>query len=244
MIDAAPAPALARVSWPRAWRIVRSIYPPIALFEDIADPADWEAIASAEPKTNPRVAESVGMLELVPPDRRVAGAGASWVMAPFVHASTDRPSRFSDGSYGVYYAGSDPEVAIFETVHRHERFMAATGEKPGWTSEFRELIGSMHTDLHDIRGMPEFEDCLHPEDCSRSQALGSRLRRHGSDGVVYPSVRWPDGSCVAAFWPDVVGIPQQARHCAYHWNGGKVDFVRELPDGSIFRIAEDNESTA
>jgi len=46
--------------------------PPIDLFEDIADPADWEAIRSAESKTGPGIAESVGMLDLVPFDRRVS----------------------------------------------------------------------------------------------------------------------------------------------------------------------------
>ena len=29
-----------RVIWPRSARIIRSIYPPIDFFEDIADPAD------------------------------------------------------------------------------------------------------------------------------------------------------------------------------------------------------------
>ena len=51
-----------RVIWPRSVRIIRSIYPPIDLFEDIADPADWEALASAEAKFNPRIRDSVGDL--------------------------------------------------------------------------------------------------------------------------------------------------------------------------------------
>ncbi|TIN69406.1 MAG: RES domain-containing protein, partial [Mesorhizobium sp.] len=35
-----------RVDWPQTFRIIRSIHPPIDLFEDIADPRDWEALAS------------------------------------------------------------------------------------------------------------------------------------------------------------------------------------------------------
>ena len=38
-------PDIIRVRWPRTYRLVRSIYPPVDLFEDIADPADWELIA-------------------------------------------------------------------------------------------------------------------------------------------------------------------------------------------------------
>ena len=94
-----------RVLWPRTFRLVRAIYPPVALFEEIADPDDWELIAAAEAKTDPRMRDTIGAIHLVPPRRRVAGPGASWAMAPFCHVSRDRPSRFSDGRYGVYYAG-------------------------------------------------------------------------------------------------------------------------------------------
>src|SRR6185369_17082191 len=99
---------------PQAFRIIRSRFPPIDLFEDIADPADWDALARGEMKTNPRVELAVGRLDLVAPEHRVGGPGASWVMAPFTHCSTDRPSRFSDGTYGVYYAASTFETAIAE----------------------------------------------------------------------------------------------------------------------------------
>jgi hypothetical protein len=40
-------------------------------------------------------------------------------MAPFTHASLDRPSRFSDGSYGVLYVAAAFETALFETIHHH-----------------------------------------------------------------------------------------------------------------------------
>src|SRR5690606_37943220 len=135
--------SLARVRWPKACRIIRSIYPPIDLFEDIADPQDWEALASAESKTNPRLWEHIGRLDLVPPARRVGGPGASYLMAPFVHISTDRPGRFTDGTYGVYSAGDREEVAIREVAHHHGRAMANSGEEPGWTSQFRMLVGRL-----------------------------------------------------------------------------------------------------
>ena len=51
-----------KVNWKHAVRIIRSIYPPFDLFEDIADPADWPLIISAEQKTNPRLMETIGNL--------------------------------------------------------------------------------------------------------------------------------------------------------------------------------------
>lgn len=97
--------AVSQIEWRDAVRIVRSRFPPIDLFEDIADPADWPLLLSAEQKTNPRLMESIGNLDLVPPSRRVGGPGASWLMAPFVHVTGDRPSRFSRGLFGILYAG-------------------------------------------------------------------------------------------------------------------------------------------
>ena len=46
--------------WTPGYRIIRTIYPPIDLFEDIADPADWELLVSAEAKLNPRIRDEVG----------------------------------------------------------------------------------------------------------------------------------------------------------------------------------------
>jgi hypothetical protein len=216
-------PALSRVRWRRTYRLIRSIYPPIDLFEDIADPADWELIANAEAKTNPRVRDALGAIRLVPVERRVSGAGASWVIAPFCHVSRDRPSRFSEGSYGVYYAGNRFEVALHETVYHYERFMRATDEAPS-QADFRELVGSIDRRLHDIRKDDRFTDALDADDYTASQRLARRMRDgEDSDGIVYPSVRYPAGEAIAAFWPDVISIPTQARHLCYRWNGAQVD---------------------
>ena len=233
MSDAADWPG-ARVDWPEAWRIIRSIHPPIDLFEDIADPADWEALASAEAKTNPRVAESMGRLDLVPPARRVSGAGASLMMAPFVHCSPDRPGRYTDGTYGVWSAGAEEETAIREVAHHHGRAMAASGEAPGWTSQFRALIsGPLNATLRDLRA----EDALHdPQDWSAPQAIGRMLREGGADGVLYRSVRHEGGRCIGLFWPDVAPVPRQADHYDMHWDGARTDRLRNRRTGKIYAL--------
>ncbi|MCO5157766.1 MAG: RES family NAD+ phosphorylase [Aquamicrobium sp.] len=225
--------SLARVRWPHACRIIRSIYPPIDLFEDIADPQDWEALASAESKTNPRLWEHIGRLDLVPPARRVGGLGASYLMAPFVHISTDRPGRFTDGTYGVYSAGDREEVAIREVAHHHGRAMANSGEEPGWTSQFRMLVNRLDLDLHDARPETAYHD---PDDYAASQALGKSLRAGGANGIVYRSVRCPGGECVAVFWPDLLAIPVQADHFDFHWDGARVDKVRNCRTSAIFAL--------
>lgn len=236
MIDPASLP-VAEVEWHGAVRIIRSIFPPIDLFEDIADPADWPLLIAAEQKTNPRLMETIGNLDLVPPDRRVSGAGATWLMAPFTHVSPDRPSRFSDGGFGVLYAGDRFEVALLETIHHHARFMLATAQPPGWTSQFREIVLEIDTALHDVRALgSEAAPLLDPADYAASQALGAGLRAIGSAGIVYPSVRCPAGECVGLFYPDGASHPVQGRHLDYHWNGERVDLYRDRSAGEVYRI--------
>jgi RES domain len=238
VIDIATVP-ISDVKWDGAVRIIRSIYPPIDLFEDIADPADWPLLISAEQKTNPRIMENIGNLDLVPEDRRVGGNGATYLMAPFTHVSSDRKSRFSDGSYGVLYAGNIFEVALLETVHHHANFMARTKEAPGWTSQFREIVLSVDARLHDLRRQDvDHAAVLNPSCYTSSQALATQLRGGGANGIVYPSVRSEGGECVGLFYPDLASNAVQGRHLDYHWDGERVDLYRNPGNGEVFRIVD------
>ena len=231
---------VSEVKWQGAVRIIRSIYPPIDLFEDIADPADWPLLISAEQKTNPRIMESIGNLDLIPANRRVGGAGASYLMAPFTHVSPDRQSRFSNGRFGVLYAGNRFEVALLETVHHHAHFMARTREVPGWTSQFREIVLNIDARLHDLRGASDGTSAaLNPDDYTASHALAAQLHGAGANGIVYPSVRHEGGECAGLFYPDLASAPVQGRHLDYHWDGQRVDLYRNAGSGEVFRIVAD-----
>jgi hypothetical protein len=236
-VSDAPAIPVSEVEWPGAVRIIRSRFPPIDLFEDIADPADWPLLLSAEQKTNPRLMETVGNLDLVPVDRRVGGAGATFLMAPFTHVSPDRPSRFGAGTFGVLYAGERFEVALLETAYHHGRFMARTAEPPGWTSQFREIVLDVAGEFHDLREVAgAYGEVLDPDDYAAAQALGAGLREDGSEGLIYPSVRCPGGACAGLFYPDLAANPVQGRHLDYHWDGARVDLYREPGSGEVYRI--------
>jgi hypothetical protein len=215
------SPPVCDIDWPICHRIIRTIYPPVWLFEDIADSADWDLIASAEAKTNPRVRDQVGDLTLVPVERRLVGPTASLAMSTFTHVSRDRPGRFSDGSYGVWYCGDRFEVALMETAHHFERFMRSTNE-PAGDAQYRELTTSIAGSVHELR-QGGFPDCLNPDDWRAAQILAADLRGNGSNGIVYPSVRWPAGEAAGLFWPDLIRLPiNQARTLRYHWDGSRM----------------------
>lgn len=238
MIDPSIVP-ISPVHWVGARRIIRSLYPPVDLFEDIADPEDWPFLIAAEQKTNPRLMETIGALDLVPVARRVSGRGASYLMAPFTHISPQRPSRFSAGAYGVLYVAKAFETAVLETIHHHALFMVQTSQPPGWTSQFRELVLDIRASLHDLRGgIVALASVLDPDNYAVAQKLAVALRVSGSDGLVYPSRRDPEGICLGLFYPDLASPPVQARHLDYHWNGVRVDLVRDAGTGEIFRVKD------
>ncbi len=213
---------LAQVIWSRTYRAISTRFPPIDLFERVARPEEFDELYALEAMTNPRIRQEVGRIALVPKDERVFGVGASWVMGAFTHISERKPSRFSDGTYGVYYAASEEITAIRETAHHLGDTYRDTNAEAGETSQVRMLVGRVDEMFRDIRG-GRFGSLHDPDEYATSQAFGRRVRDAGENGVVYDSVRNMGGQCLAALRPKAVSIPIQGAHYEYHWNGAAFD---------------------
>ena len=213
-----------RIRWRPAWRLVPSRYPAVGPWDRIAEPQEFEALAAIEGLTNPRLREQAGQLSLTPRERWLTGPGSTPVMAAFAHLNPEG-SRFSDGSYGVFYASHTLQTAIRETVFHRERFLARTNEPP-MQVQMRCYQSNLSATLHDLRG--GFRTAHDPDDYGPAQRLAARLRAAGSNGIVYDSVRLPGGECAALFWPDVVGPCKVKAHYAYHWDGTAIRDVLEL----------------
>lgn len=205
----------------KQFRIIPSIYPPINFFENLVDSSEMEVVWEIESLTNERLKQETGELFLVSPEDRISGPGSSVVMAAFTHVS--KPTRFSDGSYGIYYAGLSQETAIKETVHHREKFLSATKEGP-LELTMRVYEGTILKPLHDIRGN-EYKLLHDPNSYKESQPFGRALREKKSWGLIYNSVRHHRGICIAAFRPPAISIPAQIAHLKYIWNGNKITEV-------------------
>ena len=225
-----------RIDWLGAARITRTTYRRVDYFDDIADPEDWSLLLAAEQVTGGRFEEGTGELRPIPAARRVTGPRAGHLMNPFFNMSPDRGSRFSDGKFGILYAGRTSDVALLETMYHHGRFMAATEQVPGWTSHFLEIALNIDASLHDLRGLGQrASPFLDAEDYTAGQALGRELHASGSDGIAYPSVRHVGGECAALFYPDLASNVREKRYLDYHWNGSRVDLYRDLDRGDVYR---------
>ena len=209
------------------WRIIPSNYPPIKIFEKCAEPEDLEALYYLEGLTNDRVQEEVGELARIAPKDRIAGPGSSVIMASFTHAGS--PSRFTDGSFGVYYAALDLATAIAETRYGQALQMAHTNEPP-----FERIMRVYQARTNPERGAVDVrkdEAAHNPDSYAYSQALGRELREADEMGVYYRSVRNSKGECIAAFKPTLMKRARQGKYLRYCWDGEKIyhiDEVRQL----------------
>ncbi len=216
-------PQLVTLNWEYQYRIIPSVFPPINFFEDLVEPSQMEEAFYIEALTNDRIREEVGDIYSIPKEDRVSGKGSSIVMAAFTHIG--KPSRFTNGAYGVYYASKALNTAIKETVFHRENFLASTKEEP-MDIDMRVYMGKILKPMHDLRS-EEYSALHHPKDYIPSQTAGYFLRSMDSWGVVYNSVRDVGGECIGAFRPPALSIPVQSKHLMYVWNGQKIIHVCE-----------------
>lgn len=205
--------------------MIPSRFPPVGFYDRVADPADLEAVFAVENLTNPRLRQEAGEISLVPQEDRMAGPGASPIMAAFTHLNPEG-SRFSDGTYGVYYAARLLDTAIAETRFQRERFLARTRERP-IEIEMRTYLADLDAGLHDIRGRTDFRAVCDPNDYSAGQALSRELKAVNSCGVVYGSVRDPGGECAGVLRPPVLSNCRQGSHFGFLWDGTRISTVIE-----------------
>lgn len=204
-----------------------SRFPSIGLFERVANPADFDALYALEAMTNPRLRDEVGEISLVPAEERLFGPGSICIMAAFTHRNP-QGSRFSDGSYGVFYCARKRDTAIAETRHHAALFMQATRE-PAMCLQMRLHRVDAQGKVVDLRKAAQTDPrIIDPDDYSFPQSIGRQLKAKGARGFVYPSVRHPSGVCLAAFSTRLLKNCVHAAYLEYNWNGQGIDAVFEV----------------
>ena len=209
------------------FRVVTSLEPPLrALSSLVEHPEDLDELIALEAETNEVAAEALGHIRRVPLADRYRGPDATLIMLSFV---LPRPSRFSDGSYGVWYGGLDLETAIAETRYHRARFLAAVAEPPGYLAQFA-ISASLTGNAHAATALPAPMDArIHdPDDYSAAQSYGRRVRDDGADAIIYRSVRLEGGTCVGALRPRVLRAPRREAALRYEWDGTRIAHVYRL----------------
>jgi RES domain len=204
-------------------RLIASRFPTVGVFDDLtSDPLDLRAAFLLESLTNDRLAaKRLGML----PDSEIisgpSGAGASLVMAAFLHSDANG-GRFTDGRLGAWYASFELETAFAETIYHNTRRLRLSDAGFPNRIQMRELVSIIDCELVDVRGQDS--KIYHKTDYAASQSFAVRLRYpeagNPENGIVFDSVRRKPGTSICIFWPSKVPLPiVQAGHYEYQWDG-------------------------
>ncbi|NMY89985.1 RES family NAD+ phosphorylase [Pseudomonas psychrotolerans] len=208
-------------------RLVNSKFPPIALFDDVADTEDFETLYQLQALTNPRLQNELGRLELIPRDQIPFGIpGCSYATAPFTHVNP-AGSRFSDGSFGVLYLADHADTALAEVRHHQEAYWSKVPTLKYERFVFRNLTVSFSDQgLRDALVLDAADPIYEPDDYGAARSLGAAAKRTGCPGLRYRSVRRAAGHCWALLTPRLVTAVIQAAPVEMIWNGGIIAINR------------------
>lgn len=163
----------------------------------------------------------------IPPSERIIGPGAALIMTPFVIPTI---SRFSDGTYGVFYAGDALETAAAERAYHVGLGLRASHEKDiVLRAEGYAYTVSIAAPLHDARRAaipPPPSEIYDPAEYGAGQRYGGALRQSGSNGILYDSVRRGGAECAGFFRPRCVADPRPAGIVYFDWDGVRVTFSK------------------
>lgn len=227
MVKKSDLPAL-RGERLQAYRLVNSKFPPIALFDDVADANEFEVLYQIQALTNPRLQNELGRLELISRDEIPFGIpGCAYATAPFTHVNP-AGSRFSDGSFGVLYLADTMETALAEVRHHQNHYWSKVQGLNYERFVFRGL-SCQFTDaaMKDAMSIPLADPIYDPDDYTHSHALGKAVKSDRCPGLRYRSVRHPDNHCWALMTPRPVLSIIQTAHYEMIWNG-KITGVNQI----------------
>ncbi|MFU2325755.1 RES family NAD+ phosphorylase [Pseudomonas sp. NFX98] len=203
----------------QAYRLVNSKFPPIAMFDDVADADEFEVLYEIQALTNPRLKNEVGHLELIARSEIPFGIpGCSYATAPFTHVNP-AGSRFSDGSFGVLYLADTLETALAEVQHHQTLYWSKVHNLNYERFVFRGLSCSfVDKAMKDATTIAMTDSIYDPDDYADSHRFGTAIRKARCPGLRYHSVRRQGSHCWALMTPRPVLSIIQTAHYEMIWN--------------------------
>jgi hypothetical protein len=211
------------------FRLVNSKFPPINLFDDVADESEFELLYELQAMTNPRIQTEVGNLNLIRRSEIPFGiTGCSYAISPFTHVNPTG-SRFSDGQFGVLYLADTMTTAIAEVAYHQGRYWSGVHGLDYDRLVFRGLRFKVgEADWQDATTLKRNDPIYDPEHYAASRAFGQTLYKVGTQGLQYHSVRKSGATCWGLFTPRHVKSVIQSTHFEFIWNGSAISAIHRV----------------
>lgn len=203
------------------------------LFDDLAsDPAEWEIAQEVEEAVKPPTYRSHMPVIHRPFE------DAQWFNAIGWPFRNWQASRFSDGSYGVWYGSDSIETTVYETAYHWFRGLLTDAgfDREPVVAERKVYAVACEAALLDFRqATSEYPDLLHPSDYAFPQMVGVRIHREGHPGILIQSVRRPKGENAAIFNPAVLADPRMKCQLTYRLEDERI-IVEKQPGKTWLKL--------
>ncbi len=209
-------------------RLINTKYPPIALFDDVASPEEFDMLYAIQSLTNPRILDELGDISLL--DRSDipfhCERGRSYAVAPFTHINPNG-GRFNDCLFGALYIASTEQTAAIEVKYHQQKYWQNIEGLAYDRFLFRDLLITHKPSPVYVVDSNDAE-ILDPDNYSASQQLARHLKKEGYQAVEYASVRSENGVCWALFTPKPVCDVVQSYLLEMIWDGEKIAEVNKV----------------
>lgn len=187
-------------------RLIPSRYADQSVLTRLTDDArDLSALFELEGATNDRLLGEAGLLPGITVRELVFGLSYSHIVnAAFTHANP-LGSRFKGPERGAWSAAFLRETSELEVAFHKSKELREIRWQEKEVFAYVDFLADFRGTFHDIRNDSRFRNCLDPNNYSASQHLARDLLELGSAGIVYPSVRHKNGTCIVCFRPALVG---------------------------------------
>lgn len=215
-------------SFQKGYRLINTKHPTIKLFDDVANPEDFELLYQIQSLTNPRLKDPIGEIELIDPNEvpYQCERGKSYAIAPFTHI-TPQGGRFNDGLFGALYIASNSHTAASEVKYHQQQYWQNIEGLAYDRLLFRVLVVShIAAPINEVAANDNI--ILDPDNYSASQQLARKLKKENYQAVQYPSVRATGGTCWALFTPKPINEVIQANLVEVIWDGEQISEVNTI----------------
>ena len=208
-----------------AFRNIVSIRESQDLFDDLSGrPEEWALAQQIEATVKP------------PPYRSPTPTidrpfeDAAWFNAILWPFRNWQASRFSDGSFGVWYGSAAIETTVHESAyHWYHGLLADAGfEKETVVGERKVYAVDCDAALLDLRPLVvDYPDLIHRRDYRFAQSVGARIHHEGHPGLLLSSVRHREGNNYAVFNPDVLSNPRLICQLTYRLTNDSITVEKQ-----------------
>lgn len=207
-------PGCAEFTLPDTHRLIPSKYsdaePILGLLARAGEDDIVGELESLDAATNTRLRADQGVLPGISIHELVYGVRYSTIVNAAFTCAAPYGGRFNTSDRGAWYGGLERETSEAEVAFHLLRQLEEVAWKEEEAAAYDDYLADFHAEFHSlVSGDPDnFSALLKPDpipECYREpQALATALLAAGSNGIVFPSVRRADGTCIVCFRPALV----------------------------------------